>query len=411
MDNMNGIDPKYLALIQAGLGILAGNNGRQPVGAAIGQGLLGGVGGYQDGLQNQQMMAMRQNQYDQQQNMFAQNQEKYNRELKNEQTQKAAKARLLRGQDGYMQVNDGSSYEQDLVDSGYGDMMFKQQFNKNADPYFTPIPTDKGMARFNNRTGGLELITLPNGQTVVKSSDSPDVRGSVKAAESLAAAQYKPNTDIDGIVSTDAQVAQQSLGSDGGIKVPTKAENKAAEVKAEASAKSQIELPKVIDQANQTYQLVEDLITHPGLKPAVGLSSKLDPRNYIAGTSAADFKVRLDQLQGQQFLQAFESLKGGGQITEVEGKKATDAMARMNTSQTEEEFIKSAKEFQSVIKAGLERSKAKAGGNQIMPNTEPMPQSDKPAPKSLVKGQKYKGWTYTGGNTAEERADPKNWTR
>jgi aminopeptidase N len=233
----------------------------------------------------------------------------------------------------------------------------------------------------------------------------------VKAAESLAAAQYKPNTDIDGIVSTDAQVAQQSLGSDGGIKVPTKAENKAAEVKAEASAKSQIELPKVIDQANQTYQLVEDLITHPGLKPAVGLSSKLDPRNYIAGTSAADFKVRLDQLQGQQFLQAFESLKGGGQITEVEGKKATDAMARMNTSQTEEEFIKSAKEFQSVIKAGLERSKAKAGGNQIMPNTEPMPQSDKPAPKSLVKGQKYKGWTYTGGNTAEERADPKNWTR
>lgn len=58
MDNQM-IDPKYLALIQAGLGILSGNTGRQPVGATIGQGLLGGVAGYQQNLQQQQDYALK----------------------------------------------------------------------------------------------------------------------------------------------------------------------------------------------------------------------------------------------------------------------------------------------------------------------------------------------------------------
>jgi hypothetical protein len=295
-------------------------------------------------------------------------------------------------------------------------MMFKQQFNKNADPYFTPIPTDKGMARFNNRTGGLELITLPNGQTVVKSSDSPDVRGSVKAAESLAAAQYKPNTDIDGIVSTDAQVSQQALGSDGGIKVPTKAEEAAEKLIAEDQAKSTVGLSGAIAKAEDTLRLVDEMVgsedgtipQHKGFKSAVGLSSKIDPRNYLAGTDATDFNVRAEQLKGKQFLEAFESLKGGGQITEIEGKKATDAMARMNAASSEAEYVKAARDFQSTIRGAVNRAKLKAGNSKsIMPNNEAMPQSNKPVPKSLLKGQEYKGWKYLGG----DKSDPKNWTR
>lgn len=70
MDNMNGLDPKYLALIQAGLGILAGNNGRQPAGAAIGQGLLGGVGAYQDALMQQQFIKRQNQQFDMQNQQF-----------------------------------------------------------------------------------------------------------------------------------------------------------------------------------------------------------------------------------------------------------------------------------------------------------------------------------------------------
>lgn len=64
MDNFQQIDPKYLALIQAGMGILAANNGRQPAGAAIGQGLLGGTNAYQENLMQQQEAALRQQEMD-----------------------------------------------------------------------------------------------------------------------------------------------------------------------------------------------------------------------------------------------------------------------------------------------------------------------------------------------------------
>ena len=63
-------------------------------------------------------------------------------------------------------------------------------------------------------------------------------------------------------------------------------------------------------------------------------------------------------------MQAYQGLKGGGQITEVEGKKATDAISRMNTAASEPEFRKAVEDFQTVIKQGLYRAKAKAGGKQ-----------------------------------------------
>ena len=83
-------------------------------------------------------------------------------------------------------------------------------------------------------------------------------------------------------------------------------------------------------------QSIDGLANHPGLSSAVGM--RVPGWSYVPGTEAANFASRLDQLQGQAFLQAFESLKGGGQITEVEGKKATDAIARLSQNQSEAAF-------------------------------------------------------------------------
>ena len=49
----------------------------------------------------------------------------------------------------------------------------------------------------------------------------------------------------------------------------------------------------------------------------------------VPGTERAGARSYLDQIGGQAFLQAFESLKGGGQITEIEGTKATTALTRL----------------------------------------------------------------------------------
>jgi hypothetical protein len=106
-----------------------------------------------------------------------------------------------------------------------------------------------------------------------------------------------------------------------------------------------------------------------GFETAVGfgLPSYLTP----AGTDAANFRVRLDQIKDKTFLQAFESLKGAGQITEREGEKATSALNRMNSAQSEVEFIKAAREFEENVRTGMELAKRKTG----------MPASNTPSPR------------------------------
>lgn len=128
-------------------------------------------------------------------------------------------------------------------------------------------------------------------------------------------------------------------------------------------AKAKADLPNVITQGEQTIQLVDDLLQHPGFSVSVGKSAPLGSlQSYIPGTQAASFDIALKQLKGKQFLEAYESLKGGGQITQIEGEKATQAMSRMEKANTEAEFIKASREFQDIIRRGVNRAKMRAGG-------------------------------------------------
>ena len=125
-------------------------------------------------------------------------------------------------------------------------------------------------------------------------------------------------------------------------------------------------LPGVIDQA----------INHPGRGYATGASSMLP---ILPGTDAADFRAVLDQIKGQAFLQAFESLKGGGQITEVEGQKATQAIARLDRAQSEAEFVKSLQELRGIVASGLERARRKAGAAGQQTGAQPGGPASRPS--------------------------------
>lgn len=126
------------------------------------------------------------------------------------------------------------------------------------------------------------------------------------------------------------------------------------------------DLPKIISQTEETINLVDQMLSHPGMKQAVGKSSLLQIQK-IPGTEAFGFMKYLDQLKGKQFMQAYQTLKGGGQITEVEGKKATDAMSRMDNALSEEEFIKASNDFKEVLVRGVARAKKKAKVDEIAP--------------------------------------------
>lgn len=110
-------------------------------------------------------------------------------------------------------------------------------------------------------------------------------------------------------------------------------------------------------------KLAQGAKPHQGFTDAVGLSvPKVFGAGFIPGTDTTNFNKRLEQLKGGAFLQAFETLKGGGQITEVEGKKATAAITRMDTAQSEEEFVAAAREFREAVESGMKKLAPKAGG-------------------------------------------------
>lgn len=176
-------------------------------------------------------------------------------------------------------------------------------------------------------------------------------------------------------------------GRTAGFPVQSKAQEAAAVEKAKidakaGSAESQSAKAAQRDSIQAQIAVIDKAIAHPGRKTATGLSGVIDPRNYTPGTNARDFQVVLDQLGGAAFLQAFESLKGGGQITEVEGKKATDAIARLNRAQSDKEFEVALNDLRDVMQKGYDRLGGGGGANASW--------GDKPTRK-IVKTGTYGG--------------------
>jgi hypothetical protein len=129
----------------------------------------------------------------------------------------------------------------------------------------------------------------------------------------------------------------------------------------DATIKSRTTL-NVIDQMIGDARIEKDRLVvpkggrrpHPGFEGVVGMG--VPGVRLFPGTAAAGFDALFEQAEGGAFLQAYESLRGTGQITEIEGTKATSALTRMKRSQSEAEFVKAAREFADVLRAGVARA-------------------------------------------------------
>ena len=107
---------------------------------------------------------------------------------------------------------------------------------------------------------------------------------------------------------------------------------------------------------------------HPGFNGAVGFGLGAQ---YIPGTDARGFKARHEEVLSQAFLDAFEALKGGGAITEKEGEKATSARTRMNLATSEKEYMDAAREYQGVLKRGIENARSRMQRSGSTPPASP----------------------------------------
>lgn len=190
------------------------------------------------------------------------------------------------------------------------------------------VPTQSGYGYLNN--GKFTIATNPDGTPVMPVSAAaldPTLQGQIAGAKAQGAATGKGQ-------------AEREMGA-----------------------------PAALAKVDEMERSIDNILNHPGLPSAVGWQGGLP---VIPGTSQADFVTAAQQLEGQAFLQAFESLKGGGQITEVEGAKATQAIGRMSRSQSETEYKKSLQDLKEVLSRARERVQ-KGAGVQGPAATQPAP--------------------------------------
>ena len=245
-------------------------------------------------------------------------------------------------------------------------------------PYQDPaLPTNEEMVNFTNPVAEMaaQPAPLPPRQPKGFSFDFDGLIGKLQADgfDSLSPAQqellwsmkdgvqYSPAEMASFVQNYNTKVAEQSTPQ-------AQAQAKKAQLEAE---KAQTEVNDLaakkqaaVSEIGNMRTMLAELKSHAGMSTSIGAKGaeylfgmKKEP---IAGTKAADFYSLLEQVQGGTFMQAFNNLKGAGQITEQEGAKATAAIARLNARQSEEGFGKALMDFDGVLAQAQARSQPAA---------------------------------------------------
>lgn len=369
------VDPRMMGLLGLGSGLLSasGSSPREiTLGEAMGQGLQAGMMGMQQGLGMQM----------QQQHLKA---------IENEARMKEQKLARQMEIDDYLRrsvgggdTNDPIALGKAMIGSGYQELIpiganllktkqaksfIKGLDDKGQPTYYTGYST--GEVSPTGVTPAEKLMQINQGSQIgLANPYTGEIQRAVGVgmapgeAARLAQSERHFGQSQD-LARQNAFLQQEKLR----LELDPEYQARKAELIAQGrergqiQAKAKADLPNAIMQGDQTIQLVDDLLQHPGFSVSVGKSAPLGSlQSYIPGTQAASFDIALKQLKGKQFLEAFESLKGGGQITQIEGEKATQAMSRMEKANTETEFIKASREFQDIIRRGVNRAKMRAGG-------------------------------------------------
>jgi hypothetical protein len=127
----------------------------------------------------------------------------------------------------------------------------------------------------------------------------------------------------------------------------------------EGQGKAALNLPSIEANGQMLLDQLNTVQNHKGKDVSLGAYSVLPT---VPGTKQADFRAALAQLKGGVFLQAYNTLKGGGAITEVEGAKATDALLRAQTAQSVEAFDAAINDYRKVVTGAVERARTAARG-------------------------------------------------
>ena len=127
------------------------------------------------------------------------------------------------------------------------------------------------------------------------------------------------------------------------------------------------ELIRKLDEILGDANVVDGQIKYK-TAPAAGFDSAFGPTGIIAraypSSEAAGFQARVKEILGGAFLEAYETLRGAQGITDIEGKKATEARTRMGFDLSKTEFITAAREYRKTAAEALARSETRLNSLQ-----------------------------------------------
>jgi len=132
------------------------------------------------------------------------------------------------------------------------------------------------------------------------------------------------------------------------------------------------DMPGLIRRAEQNIALIDAVMADPALPDVTGNIQGRLPSGIpglTGGQAGENLQVKLDQIQGQVFLTAYDDLRGAGAITEQEGQAAKAAIARMKQTQDTAEYLAALNELKGIIERGLEVARQKGG--QTAPSPAP----------------------------------------
>jgi hypothetical protein len=140
------------------------------------------------------------------------------------------------------------------------------------------------------------------------------------------------------------------------------------------AGKALVALPGAKTQVARSLNLVDSLLNHKGLSAVVGAPNPFKGGFGFAqlpGSDAESFATQLKQLEGQAFLEAFNTLRGAGAISEKEGEAATQAYANLSKSQSEVQFKKNVAEIKNILTSGYANLEQIAKGSAGLKSSSP----------------------------------------
>ena len=137
----------------------------------------------------------------------------------------------------------------------------------------------------------------------------------------------------------------------------------AAKQQAKFKQEAKQSFPKNYQKYENIMNSIDGLLESPGLDELVGRIELISAGEIRInpGSDLANAYERLQQIKGQTFLQAFNALKGGGQITEFEGQQAQSSLGRLSTTQKKEDFVASLNDLKKILNKGISLEKFNAG--------------------------------------------------